>query len=101
MFIPCNCNKNVRANVLISSLTIATNRTVSADERATMNGISMLGGSIAKTIGPAFAGFMVSLLLGNSAIDPVFGSTLLFGVMSTLGLFCIFFNYFVLGKYHS
>jgi Major Facilitator Superfamily len=41
--------------VFFSSLSVAANRTVPDKARATMNGLCMLGGSIANGLGPAFA----------------------------------------------
>jgi len=93
--------KNIGINVLVSSITIATNRTVSADQRASMNGISMLGGSIVKALGPACAGFLISFLLGGNTVAPVAGSIILYGIISCIGIFCIFFTSLVLHKHHE
>ena len=46
--------------VIFSSITVTTNRTVPVSLRATMNGLSMLGGSAAKGLGPVFAGYLVA-----------------------------------------
>jgi len=63
-----------------SCITIATNATVPPSHRATANGLSMLGGSVAKGIGPAFAGWLVSYSLSSGVADPeTGGSTLIFG----------------------
>jgi MFS family permease len=65
-----------------TNIAVLTNRTVPPSQRATMNGISQVGGSISKGLGPTFAGGLVSLsvfLFGKS------GSVLIFG---TIGLMC-------------
>lgn len=69
-----------------STITIATNSTVPATHRATMNGLSMLGGSFAKGMGPVFAGLLVSYSLSSGIIDPRWGSVLIFSVIGGLGL---------------
>eukprot|EP00566_Odontella_aurita_P001138 CAMPEP_0113527558 /NCGR_PEP_ID=MMETSP0015_2-20120614/1361_1 /TAXON_ID=2838 /ORGANISM="Odontella" /LENGTH=241 /DNA_ID=CAMNT_0000426003 /DNA_START=139 /DNA_END=860 /DNA_ORIENTATION=+ /assembly_acc=CAM_ASM_000160 len=69
-----------------STLAIATNVTVPATHRATMNGLSMLGGSFAKGIGPAFAGLLVSCSLSSGIVDPRWGGFLIFGVIGGLGI---------------
>jgi len=64
------------AFVFFSNIAVAINRTVPTRERATMNGLSMLGGSVAKALGPLFAGVLVSLsvrLLGSAASVMIFG----------------------------
>ena len=64
--------------VFFSSITIATNRTVAAEHRGTMNGLSMLGGSIAKGLGPIAAGMFTTAALSKS---PRMGSVLVFGTI--------------------
>ncbi len=64
--------------VFFSSITIATNRTVAAKHRGTMNGLSMLGGSIAKGLGPIAAGMFSTAALSKS---PKLGSLLVFGTI--------------------
>jgi len=49
-----------------------------------MNGLSMLGGSLAKAAGPAFAGILFSTSVGN--ITPPYGSVVVYGIISILGL---------------
>lgn len=91
--------RNVGNIITVSSITIATNRTVTADQRASMNGISMFGGSIAKMLGPACAGFLVSFLLGDYFVAPVIGGILMFFIISICASYCLYFNSVVLGKY--
>ena len=70
--------------VAFSTLTMTTNRTVPPHQRATMNGLSMLGGSFAKGIGPVFAGILFSNSVNE--IVPPYGSVLVYCVIAILGL---------------
>ena len=74
----------VFSSVVFSSLTMATNKTVPAHHRATMNGFSMLGGSLAKALGPAFAGVLFSSC--NKHITPPYGSVVVYSIIASLGL---------------
>jgi MFS family permease len=67
-----------------SSIAITTNRTVLASHRASMNGLSMLGGSIAKGAGPAFAGCLVAFSLSSGVFSPHVGAAFVFAVLSFL-----------------
>jgi hypothetical protein len=67
-----------------SSMAIATNRTVLTSHRASMNGLSMLGGSIAKGVGPAFAGFLVAFSVSSGVFSPHVGAVFVFAVISFL-----------------
>lgn len=91
----------IGGNIVVSSLTIATNRTVPANHRATMNGLVMLGGSLAKALGPVCAGFLSSLFLGGSILPPTYGAVVMFAIFSSLGLSCMAYIAFVLGKFHK
>ena len=79
------------ALVFFSSISIATNRTVPVSDRASMNGLSVLGGSVAKALGPSFAGLLTTLSvrwLGSFASLLVFGSVSILGLsVLTLSLF--------------
>jgi len=69
--------------VFFSSISVATNRTVPVSDRAAMNGLSVLGGSVAKGIGPTFAGILTTVSvkwLGHYA------SMAMFGIIGILGL---------------
>ena len=72
------------ASVTFSTLTMTTNRTVIPAHRATMNGLSMLGGSLAKGAGPAFTGILFSTSVDN--ITPPYGSVVVYSTISLLGL---------------
>lgn len=73
----------VFAIAFFSSMVIATNRTVPASQRASMNGLSMLGGSVAKGAGPAFAGFLVTFSVSSGVFCHV-GEVFVFFVISFL-----------------
>eukprot|EP00531_Pseudo-nitzschia_arenysensis_P014692 CAMPEP_0116149676 /NCGR_PEP_ID=MMETSP0329-20121206/19099_1 /TAXON_ID=697910 /ORGANISM="Pseudo-nitzschia arenysensis, Strain B593" /LENGTH=622 /DNA_ID=CAMNT_0003646055 /DNA_START=192 /DNA_END=2060 /DNA_ORIENTATION=- len=64
--------------VFFSSITIATNRTVLACHRGTMNGLSMLGGSIAKGLGPIAAGLLMTTGIGSGLFPPRIGAAVVF-----------------------
>ena len=70
-------------SVTFSVVTMITNRTVPAHHRASMNGLSMLGGSLAKGIGPAFAGILFSYSVEN--VTPPYGSVVVYSIISLLG----------------
>lgn len=76
------------ALVFFSSISVATNRTVPASNRGAVNGLSVLGGSVAKSLGPAFAGLLTTLSaswLGRYASLVIFGSIGLLGLGVTWG----------------
>jgi MFS family permease len=72
----------VFALVFFGSISVAVNRSVPASERATMNGLSMLGGSVAKGIGPIFSGFLVT---SSVAWFGEYGSVMIFTTIGLLG----------------
>lgn len=72
------------SSVVFSTITMATNRTVPSHHRATMNGLSMLGGSLAKAIGPLFGGILFSTSANH--ITPPFGSAVVYGIITLIGL---------------
>lgn len=74
------------ANIYFSSITIATNRTVPASFRASTNGLSMLGASICKGIGPAVCGVFVAFSFSSGDVPPHVGALIVFGVLSLLAL---------------
>ncbi|VEU43360.1 unnamed protein product [Pseudo-nitzschia multistriata] len=71
------------SSVVFSTITMLLNRTVPAHQRGTMNGLSMLGGSLAKACGPLFGGVLFSRSVNS--VTPPFGSVLVYGIMSALG----------------
>merc|ERR1712032_1435837 len=72
------------SSVVFSTLTMTLNQSVPAHQRATMNGLSMLGGSLAKGFGPVFGGILFSTSVGH--IHPPFGSVFVYCIISFLGI---------------
>ena len=69
-------------------ITITTNRTAPASLRATTNGLSMVGGSVAKGLGPIFAGLLVTVSFSAPTEDIArYGSVFIWSTISILGLF--------------
>jgi MFS family permease len=68
--------------VFFGSISVAVNRSVPASERATMNGLSVLGGSIAQGLGPIFSGFLVT---SSVAWFGKYGSLMIFTSIGLLG----------------
>mmetsp|Transcript_26815 Transcript_26815/g.63025 ORF Transcript_26815/g.63025 Transcript_26815/m.63025 type:complete len:654 (-) Transcript_26815:903-2864(-) len=69
--------------VFFSSIAIATNRTVKSSHRGTVNGLSMLGGSIAKGLGPIVAGWLVSFAISSGVFAPKAGAVMVFVIIGT------------------
>ena len=69
--------------VFFSSIAISTNRTVIPSHRCTVNGLSMLGGSVAKGLGPIFAGWLVSFAISSGVFAPKAGGAMVFVVIGT------------------
>ena len=68
-------------------ITITTNRTVPASLRATTNGLSMVGGSVAKGLGPIFAGVLVAVSFSVPKEEIArYGSVFIWSTISILGL---------------
>lgn len=72
------------SSVVFSTLTMTTNRTVPAHQRAAMNGLGVLGGSVGKALGPAFAGLLFSESVGR--IVPPLGSVVVWTIIACMGL---------------
>jgi len=79
--------------VAISSITMTTNRTVPSHQRGTLNGLSMLGGSLAKALGPLFGGILFSTCVNH--MTPPFGSVAVYGIMTVLGICLCVYAYFL------
>lgn len=71
-------------SVTIMTISMTTNRTVPAHQRATMNGLSTMGGSVVKAAGPVFAGLLFSESVKR--ISPPIGSVFVWTVISFMGL---------------
>jgi len=68
-------------------ITITTNRTVPASLRATTNGLSMVGGSVAKGLGPIFAGLLVTFSFSVPEENIArYGSVFIWSTITILGL---------------
>ena len=70
--------------LVISTLTMTTNRTVPSQHMGSMQGLSMVGESIAKAVGPAFSGILFSSSVGY--FIPPTGSIVVFSIFSFLGI---------------
>lgn len=79
--------------VFASSLTVALNRTVLPSHRGTMNGFSSLGGSVARAIGPTFAGALVAFSFSSGVWAPHVGAFFMFGVLGGLGALVSILSY--------
>jgi MFS family permease len=69
-----------------SSLTVALNRTVLPSHRGTMNGLTTLGGSVAKALGPMFAGALVAFSFSSGVFAPHVGAVFMFFLIGGLGV---------------
>lgn len=67
-----------------SSIAVASNRTVPTTHRGTYNGLSMLGGSLAKGAGPVFAGCLVAFCVSSGLFAPRIGAVVIFVAISSL-----------------
>uniref|UniRef100_A0A7S2YM00 Major facilitator superfamily (MFS) profile domain-containing protein n=1 Tax=Entomoneis paludosa TaxID=265537 RepID=A0A7S2YM00_9STRA len=65
-------------SVSVASLMLAMNRTVIPSHRATMNGVATLLVSLARSVGPGIAGFLVAFSLSAGVFQPLVGATCLF-----------------------
>ena len=83
----------VFSSVVFSTVTMATNRTVPTSQRATMNGFSMLGGSVAKALGPAFAGFLFSFSISSGVFAAPYGSVFVFCIVGIMGIFHVVLSF--------
>ena len=62
--------------VFFSNISVAINRAVPSESRAALNGLSIVGGSVAKALGPSFAGVTATVSVG---LLRQYGSLLMFG----------------------
>lgn len=69
-----------------SSIVVAMNRSVIPAHRGTMNGLATLGGSVAKTVGPSFAGLLASFCLSSGVLQPQVGAVFLWVILGALGV---------------
>jgi MFS family permease len=70
-----------------SAMSLATNKTVESTQRAKLNALVAVGISIAKGLGPIFAGALVSASFSSPwLVPPEYGSVLIFSTITLLGL---------------
>lgn len=69
--------------VFFANISVAINRSAPAQFRASLNGLSVVGGSLAKGLGPTFAGFIVTF---SVSLLREFGSLLMFGSLCLVAL---------------
>ena len=81
------------SSVVFSTITMTTNRTVPEHHRASMNGLAMLGGSLAKSLGPLFGGILFSTSVNH--VTPPFGSVVVYTIIGFLGTFLGVWAYFL------
>jgi hypothetical protein len=78
----------------MSGITVATNRLVPPSQRATLNGLGVLGGSLCKSLGPVLAGLLVAFSFSSGVFSPHGGAAFLFlviggaNVVTTVAAFC-------------
>ena len=78
---------------LFSSLTVALNRTVLPSHRATMNGLSAVGGSTAKALGPTFSGALVAFSFSSGVFSPHAGAMFMFLVLAGMGTIVVILSF--------
>jgi MFS family permease len=70
-----------------TAFSLATNKTVESTQRGKLNALVTVGISIAKGLGPIFAGVLVSASFSSSWLfSPEYGSVLIFSIITLLGL---------------
>lgn len=73
-------------SVFYAGVTIGTNRTVDATQRATLNGLSSLGSSVGRGLGPVFAGALVTFSMSSGVFPARFGSVVVYSAITACGL---------------
>jgi MFS family permease len=73
-------------SVYLGCNTIGANRTVDSSQRAAMNGLSSLGTSVGRGLGPIVAGFLVAFSMTSGVIPAEFGGWFIYLVLGTIGL---------------
>merc|ERR1712183_277322 len=91
------------SSLFFTSISIAVNRIVPTPYRGTMNGLSVLGGSVSKALGPAVAGVLVSFCVSGNVFAsgdyPIIGSFVVFCVIGVAGIFVSILAYSFLNEY--
>jgi MFS family permease len=76
----------ISGSVYLGCNTIGANRTVDSGSRATMNGLSSLGTSMGRGLGPIIAGFLVAVCMSSGIIPGAIAGWVLYVVLLTIGL---------------
>lgn len=76
----------ISGSVYLGCNTIGANRTVDSSTRATMNGLSSLGTSTGRGLGPIFAGFLVAGCMASGIIPDQIAGWVLYVVLLCIGL---------------
>ena len=88
------------ASLFFTSVSIATNRLVPTSHRGSMNGLSVLGSSVSKAMGPAVAGVLVAFCVSSGIFaNPVIGSFFVFGLIGVGGTLVGGLAYHYLNEY--
>lgn len=73
-------------SVFLGCNTIGSNRSVEPYERATMNGMSSIGTSIGRGLGPICAGLLVAALMTSPILPASLGGWFLYGLLGAIGV---------------
>jgi len=76
----------VFTSVYFISLAIALNKTVPTSQRGTMNGIAVFGGSLARGLGPVFAGWLSTVAYSDVMFPAQYGSILVYSSTCFFGI---------------
>jgi MFS family permease len=71
-------------SLFFTCMSLAMNKTVPLSQRATMNGIQLMVGSLARAFGPIFAGAMTTISF-SSKLPDLWGCIPVFLVVGTIG----------------
>lgn len=77
----------VAGSFLFSGMTVTMNRLVEANQRATLNGLVTLLGSVSKSLGPACAGILVAFFFSSGIFAPHLAAFLLY--LTFAGIACV------------
>jgi MFS family permease len=70
-------------SLYFTCISLGLNKTVPVSQRATMNGIQVMGGSVARALGPIFAGWLTTLTL--KSFSTMQASILIFSTIAVIG----------------
>lgn len=88
------------AGVFFATSSLAANRSVTAEEQAAMNRLSMMGGSIAQSLGPLCAGYLTSFALSSGDFPPSVAVYVTFSAVCVCGSALAVFTWIQLEKHH-